>query len=142
MTAKRKKRILWRRARRQIKSLLVEHNHRCHWCKEPIEYVRNTLLLKRCGRGLYRNAVGRVIRAATVDHLIPLSQGGDNDRRNLVPACEPCNHTRQSRPGETDVRPKRLRKFGSICVRCLMHAPTDALLCESCNQQLTQAAAV
>lgn len=27
----------------------------------------------------------------TVDHIIPISRGGMNKRKNYVPACEPCN---------------------------------------------------
>lgn len=43
----------------------------CHWCRrEP---------------------------ATTADHVIPVAQGGGH-RGNLVPACAPCNYSRQANP--------------------------------------------
>ena len=41
---------------------------------------------------------GRAANAAlqTVDHVIPLSLGGGNDLRNLMPLCYSCNEERQS----------------------------------------------
>lgn len=35
-----------------------------------------------------------VFGANTIDHLIPLSRGGNNSRSNLVVACEECNMTK------------------------------------------------
>ncbi|WP_168707708.1 HNH endonuclease [Mycobacterium intracellulare] len=31
------------------------------------------------------------------DHIVPLSRGGTHDRRNLRPACVPCNSARRDR---------------------------------------------
>lgn len=44
---------------------------RCHYCGEP---------------------------GGTVDHVVPLSEGGENNQDNAVPACAPCNNFRQSQP--------------------------------------------
>lgn len=35
--------------------------------------------------------------ASTVDHLVPLSRGGSNDRENLAASCLACNVTRANR---------------------------------------------
>lgn len=32
--------------------------------------------------------------AGTIDHVIPISEGGSKGRQNCVPACEPCNQKR------------------------------------------------
>ena len=63
---------------------LWEQGHRaCFWCGgelhlEKSERLPNRLLL-------------------TVDHLLPRSYGGPNERANLVAACLSCNTTRSSR---------------------------------------------
>lgn len=36
----------------------------------------------------------------TLDHLLPLSRGGDNDERNLAMACRPCNSKKGARTPE------------------------------------------
>ena len=33
----------------------------------------------------------------TVDHVIPISRGGTNDRKNIVPACSKCNSSKRDR---------------------------------------------
>lgn len=35
--------------------------------------------------------------ATLVDHVMPRSRGGSNKRRNLVPACKPCNSAKGNR---------------------------------------------
>jgi 5-methylcytosine-specific restriction endonuclease McrA len=42
----------------------------------------------------YTDDIGRVyssVRNWHVDHMIPLSRGGDHNINNLVPSCGPCN---------------------------------------------------
>ncbi len=34
---------------------------------------------------------GLTIKQVTVDHMVPRSKGGSNDRKNLLPACATCN---------------------------------------------------
>ncbi len=41
----------------------------------------------------------------TLDHLLPLSRGGDNDERNLAMACRPCNSKKGTRtPDEAGMK--------------------------------------
>lgn len=51
--------------------ILREHDHRCRYC-------------------------GRKIKL-TVDHVIPLSKGGDHSKKNVVPACQSCNSKKRDR---------------------------------------------
>lgn len=34
----------------------------------------------------------------TIDHIVPLAQGGTNDCSNIQPLCTPCNDARNIRP--------------------------------------------
>jgi hypothetical protein len=38
---------------------------------------------------------------ATIEHILPLSKGGPNVFENMLLACGPCNHRRQSVPALT-----------------------------------------
>ena len=49
-----------------------------------------------CRRSISREGA----RAATLDHVIPLSRGGKNCRKNLVAACSPCNTAKSSMSAE------------------------------------------
>jgi hypothetical protein len=41
-----------------------------------------------------------------VDHITPVSAGGDNDPTNLISACEPCNQGKSDKPlGDRIIRP-------------------------------------
>lgn len=44
-----------------------------------------------CGLMLPGRCVGR---ATTVDHLVPVSLGGDDGMDNLIAACGPCNYAK------------------------------------------------
>lgn len=46
------------------------HGGNCYWCKEP------------------------ATDGLVVDHLIPLSRGGQNVIENVVPSCKPCNQSK------------------------------------------------
>lgn len=50
-----------------------------------VVFRRDEWLCQYCGRPLTR-------RDATIDHVIPVSQGGQTNYRNCVTACKPCNH--------------------------------------------------
>lgn len=51
--------------------ILREHNHRCRYCGSQTKL--------------------------TVDHVIPLSKGGEHSRANVVPACQSCNSKKRDR---------------------------------------------
>jgi len=45
--------------------------------------------------------------AGTIDHVIPVSQGGTNHPDNLVPACAACNYSKGSRLASRRYKTKR-----------------------------------
>ena len=59
------------------------------------EYRANRRALLAAGPHLCAWGCGRL--AGTVDHVVPLSGGGDNSLENLIPACSFCNSSRGSR---------------------------------------------
>jgi hypothetical protein len=59
-------------ARRRSRSFVFERaGHRCAYC----------------------GAQGQL----TIDHVVPLSRGGDNNQENLAAACRPCNASKKDR---------------------------------------------
>jgi len=74
---------------------------RCRWCSTPV-------IARRALRRMHlvfpvafpRDATDRgrhgliLAASASLDHVLPLSRGGTNDRENLVTACWPCQFAR------------------------------------------------
>lgn len=54
-------------------------------------YLRDDYKCRYCGKQLTRFT-------ATLDHLKPVTEGGDNSFGNLVTACLDCNSTKTKRP--------------------------------------------
>ena len=54
-------------------------------------------------------------RADSVDHVIPRCQGGSDDAGNLVPACKPCNSSKNGTPLAVFLAgsPRELRRINS-----------------------------
>lgn len=72
----------------QWRRLLKRHNFRCFYCEIKLTPANRTL-----------------------DHKIPLSRGGANTIRNVVPACRPCNNRKlQMTTEEFLARERRRRK--------------------------------
>lgn len=57
-------------------------------------YIRDNFTCLYCGR-ILKDASSREV---TLDHLVPRSDGGNNEATNLVTACLSCNSSRQDRP--------------------------------------------
>ena len=60
----------------QWRSILAAYKHRCAYCRKK-ESKRRPL---------------------TQDHVVPLTKGGGTTRENIVPACQPCNSRKSTRP--------------------------------------------
>ncbi len=50
-------------------------------------------------------------RDVEIDHIIPASKGGLNDRKNLQPLCETCNRIKGSRLTNEQTRKIRFRRM-------------------------------
>ena len=55
------------------KKILQAHKSRCYWCKTKLK-----------------------ASAVTMDHVVPLSKGGQHTKENVVPACQHCNSSKQA----------------------------------------------
>jgi 5-methylcytosine-specific restriction endonuclease McrA len=78
---------VWLRTR-----LAEAQNWRCCWCGRYVSIFRSR-----------RNS-------ATIEHVLPKSQGGTDDWENLAMSCAHCNSNRGSKDAETFVPPERNKK--------------------------------
>jgi 5-methylcytosine-specific restriction endonuclease McrA len=68
-----------------LKDCIKEQGSKCHYCRKRIK--TNPLPVEWD-------------RRATIDHVVPLSAGGENKRRNVVAACIKCNQDKGSMPAD------------------------------------------
>jgi hypothetical protein len=93
-----------RRASRQLGFLLLRQKHKCFFCRVPLVHIRSIhpdRIVRRTNYMLVFRDAGEIFAVpfATVEHLVPLANGGTNDWNNLVAACSTCNKIRnQGRP--------------------------------------------
>jgi hypothetical protein len=80
---------VWRREWRQV--LSEQQNHRCCWCGTRMCEAQGTP------------------DSATIEHITPLSKGGEDRPHNFAVACAYCNHRRGSMTVDT---------FMKIAVEC------------------------
>ena len=80
---RRKRKRLRERHKKKIKSITLKQ----------IILDKTNGLCAYCGTEL-------TLESLTIDHIIPISHGGENDLDNLVPACLSCNNLKASMPLE------------------------------------------
>lgn len=73
----------------QARALMKTETHGGR-CDDLVDYIEDMLrreprVCYLCGRS------GLSLRESTVDHIVPLSEGGDHSEDNVALACEPCN---------------------------------------------------
>lgn len=102
--SKTKKQRLRRQAAAKLYHICVSLGFRCWWCHRPL-VVRRAIpeetIHSENGDTLTwlgTNNVLQKMHKATVDHVQPLSEGGNNHQDNLVPSCGPCNRERTQSP--------------------------------------------
>lgn len=83
MSGKRRKLPHWKR-----KLILEKYNFKCYWCEKV--FIREQVI----------NPFGYIMGQTNwtlsvhIDHLIPVSKGGDDEINNLVLSCAKCNLTK------------------------------------------------
>lgn len=120
---------------RRLPKLVRRQNGLCHWCQCPIlqftlEQVLHCIKLTRNSIYLEENGEIKRYQQATVDHIIPVRDGGNNEPENLVAACASCNRRRTSvrsnKPSEELLRcaecGEEKKKHMSCCWRCNLKA--------------------
>lgn len=65
------------------RALYEKQNGKCHWCGRQMMFPNH--------RAMKRLKHPRPANMPTIDHVVPLSRGGDDRRSNLVLACLACN---------------------------------------------------
>lgn len=73
------------RKMKNMKRRLILIDPFCVYCRRPLSYDHPTL-------GLVPHN-----KYATIDHLLPADQGGDDDPENCVLACHACNNSKGNR---------------------------------------------
>lgn len=90
-----------RKASRYLRLLLARTRGRCHWCRVPVVRVGSIpphLRVKPTKWAIvfWRGGKLRWVAVATVDHVVPLVDGGESRPGNLVAACCKCNGRRNA----------------------------------------------
>lgn len=94
-------RTLRKKANRRLREIVAAARYACHWCGAQIVCVSS---IPRADR--LRLADGKItfllpdggtevtMAVATLDHVRPISEGGDSGPDNLVASCQRCNNER------------------------------------------------
>lgn len=90
----------------------------CHWCRQEMHLYERFLLSSYAQQDP---------RAATFDHLIPVSAGGTNKQSNLVLACAKCNGLRKNMPADKWLDSWETRSIGPPVDRLTPPAPAVPL---------------
>lgn len=83
--------------------------------------------------------IGLNTKTMTVDHIVPISNGGDNEEYNLLALCEECNKAKSDliyNPGEyyRFIKPEYINAFNDYYKRLKSNVSSDYLMKESFKQ--------
>lgn len=115
-----KKDRLRNKARSRARFVIERHGSECYYCGAPlvsIQTLRRSQVVKVSGRHVWwtNNGFVRQDLFLTLDHVIPIAEGGSNELNNLVPACSKCNNARnKEQPCNAPIEADRKR----ICPKC------------------------
>lgn len=90
----------------------VKLNLTCNDLSKP--HVRAAIWDKSEGRCWYCGRPMHPFRDFSIDHMVPISRGGQHTYDNLVPCCEPCNRKKGPRPVEEFRRLMTRPSFSSL----------------------------
>lgn len=84
------------KSRRRKKSG-VPHPHHREWLARHVE--RQGGVCAYCGMPLLMSThQGQAGQQASLEHIIPLSRGGEDSEANTLASCAPCNHAKAQMP--------------------------------------------
>ena len=126
------------RARARAHLVIERHGSECYYCGAPLVQIKklhHTQLIKVTGRHVswIKDGVVRQDLFLTLDHLVPVSEGGSNSLNNLVPACSKCNNAR-NRTGPRN--PPAEANQSCICPKCGRQKPPKRNKCRDCRAGL------
>lgn len=110
-----------RRSRRRYFSAHPEAFAKCHWCGARVVFLDRVRSSQRVSTSDPRRVVVLVggervtFRLGTLDHVVPLSEGGSEELSNLVAACHQCNAGRDRAAAK---RYSALISHVKPCVEC------------------------
>ena len=94
---------------RRLKRIHEEQDGKCYWCGEEMN------LWFEVDRKIYHKVFHRT---ATIEHLLPRSQGGTLHRSNIACACNDCNAKRSTIPHDhfkwVSSNPERYEKWKQL----------------------------
>lgn len=100
-----------RPSRKNLERLVKEYSNQCFWCKRTIVILKNLEnVVKITSKTVTYVFEGQEVTSciATVDHVLPMVEGGRNKLNNLVPACVACNGTRN------DIYQRRKKTYNNM----------------------------
>lgn len=78
---------------RAWRTILRAYERHCAYCDKPLNDIKGDA------------------NSLTMDHVVPLTQGGEHAKTNVVPACYACNQAKGNELGWVPRPPKRAMKF-------------------------------
>lgn len=122
-----------RQARKKFPCLMMKTKGKCYWCSKDI--VVSQAIIRAYPYRIKKEYIfwtdyqgeEHVALFATVDHIVPIRDGGTNDPENLVASCGPCNRDR------TATQQQNLN-----CKRCNKPRRGGKRHCPACRKVLSQ----
>lgn len=128
-----RKRRQSQKAADKLKAILTRHGYLCHWRKVPLILLRDlppaAIISRTSDEVVWRSQEGvRKRWFATVDHILPICEGGTNAPYNLVPSCARCNRKR------TKTKSPKSSAERKICPKCGGAKPIHRKKCAECRK--------
>lgn len=144
-----RKKAIREAARRKQKRIFIRDKGRCQYCKHKCLIPKLLWHPKVRWFGKFSHHLELivnyrhvVIRTGTIDHIIPVKDGGASEEHNLVLACSVCNEKRrdesdlQTESFEQSVLRQNIIPRCSVCLTCdTLH---ESGLCKECRVKKSQ----
>jgi 5-methylcytosine-specific restriction endonuclease McrA len=131
-----RRRILHQRAKRRMDDVMHKCGYKCHWCGKALIRKRHIpraekILLQTKDKVIWLSKGVALTRWwASVDHIVPICEGGDSDIGNLVASCQPCNRKRAAK--YVNPNPDQPKWKGVLVCKCGNEKEPKNRKCTSC----------